>query len=128
MRLLPLKGLQQQPVCVLCTRPDSSREREGLVGNPSHRAQFLSTTLPSGRRLRSVKTKTSCHLNVFFVTPRPSHTLTNPPRSRYLTSRRYKPPKNQDSPHSNSFKCCMDSSFFNIVLHATLFFVLPKLS
>ncbi|KAK0141369.1 hypothetical protein N1851_021622 [Merluccius polli] len=37
-----------------------------IVADPSHPGHKLFETLPSGRRLRSIRTKTSCHKNSFF--------------------------------------------------------------
>ncbi|KAL3048617.1 hypothetical protein OYC64_007214 [Pagothenia borchgrevinki] len=37
-----------------------------IVADPSHPGHKLFTPLPSGRRLRSIRTKTSRHLNSFF--------------------------------------------------------------
>ncbi|KAK0155185.1 hypothetical protein N1851_002509 [Merluccius polli] len=37
-----------------------------IVADPSHPGHKLFETLPSGRRLRSIRTKISCHKNSFF--------------------------------------------------------------
>ncbi|KAL3040839.1 hypothetical protein OYC64_011762 [Pagothenia borchgrevinki] len=37
-----------------------------IVADPSHPGNKMFTPLPSGRRLRSIRTKTSRHLNSFF--------------------------------------------------------------
>ena len=60
-----LTGLEQEPVRVLHDGRSRQRAR-GIVGDPLHPAHSLFTTLPSGRRFRSIKTKTTRHLNRFF--------------------------------------------------------------
>ena len=44
------------------------RRARKIVADPSHPGHSLFGTLPSGRRLRSIRTKTSHHLNSFFPT------------------------------------------------------------
>ncbi|KAF7662509.1 hypothetical protein LDENG_00234150 [Lucifuga dentata] len=44
------------------------RQVQKIVADPSHPGHHLFEPLPSGRRLRSIKTKTSCHKNSFFPT------------------------------------------------------------
>ena len=60
-----LTGLEQEPVCVLHDGRSRQRARR-IVGDPSHPAHSLFTLLPSGRRFRSIRTKTTRHLNSFF--------------------------------------------------------------
>ena len=60
-----LTGLEQEPVCVLYDGRFRQRARR-IVGDPSHPADSLFTPLPSGLRFRSIKTKTTRHLNSFF--------------------------------------------------------------
>ncbi|XP_077938863.1 uncharacterized protein LOC144383736 [Gasterosteus aculeatus] len=40
-----------------------------IVADPSHPGQNLFVPLPSGRRLRTIRTKTSHHTNSFFLSP-----------------------------------------------------------
>uniref|UniRef100_A0AAQ4RZY3 Reverse transcriptase domain-containing protein n=1 Tax=Gasterosteus aculeatus aculeatus TaxID=481459 RepID=A0AAQ4RZY3_GASAC len=44
----------------------SLKRAKKIVADPSHPRQKLFVPLPSGRRLRSIRTKTSCHTNSFF--------------------------------------------------------------
>ncbi|XP_077947179.1 uncharacterized protein LOC144388805 [Gasterosteus aculeatus] len=43
------------------------RRAKKMVADPSHPGQKLFLSLPSGRRLRSIRTKTSRHRNTFFT-------------------------------------------------------------
>ena len=53
-----------------------------IIADPSHPGHHLFQRLPSGRRFRAIKTKTSRHLNSFFPT---AVVLTNkPPASHWL--------------------------------------------
>src|SRR4029434_1555413 len=61
----------------------TSKRAGKIIADPSHPGQHLFQRLPSGRRFRAIKTKTSRHLNSFFPTHKqaPCITLTlgNPP-------------------------------------------------
>ncbi|XP_076594378.1 uncharacterized protein LOC143325287 [Chaetodon auriga] len=64
-----------------------------IVADPSHPGHKLFESLPSGRRLRSIRTKTSCHKNSFFPVccqpyqqgPEPPDTLHTPPLPLLVT-------------------------------------------
>ncbi|KAK3515463.1 hypothetical protein QTP70_022952, partial [Hemibagrus guttatus] len=46
----------------------SRRRAAKIAANPSHPGNELFWSLPSGKRLRSIRTRTSCHKNSFFPT------------------------------------------------------------
>ncbi|KAK0131395.1 hypothetical protein N1851_033888 [Merluccius polli] len=48
--------------------PRTLRWAGKIAADPSYPGHKLSETLPSGRRLRSIRTKTSRHRNIFFPT------------------------------------------------------------
>ena len=60
----------------------TSKRAGNIIADPSHPGHHLFLCLPSGRRFRAIKTKTSRHLNSFFPT---AVGLTNkPPASQWL--------------------------------------------
>ena len=82
-----IRSAEKVIVCDLLSLLDlfrlrTSRRAGKIIADPSHPGHHLFLCLPSGRRFRAIKTKTSRHLNSFFPT---AVGLTNkPPASQWL--------------------------------------------
>ncbi|KAK3536688.1 hypothetical protein QTP86_017612 [Hemibagrus guttatus] len=87
--LLPVKMLVNStlPSLNLSSHPPSQsvrRRAAKIAADPSHPGNELFRSLPSGKRLRSIKTRTSRHKNSFFPTAVSLRTRKPPPPQVFL--------------------------------------------
>lgn len=58
----------------------TTRQARKIVANPSHTSHKMFLNLPSGRRLQTIKSNTSCYKNILFLS---SMSLTNESKGKH---------------------------------------------